>query len=67
MSTTSVRELGNLFLTLSSLHIIASDLDVRDHKCGGCQSLNDVKSYNTMKDLLLYNNMLNYSKSTDVK
>jgi hypothetical protein len=30
MSTTSVSELGYLFLTLSSLHIIASDLDVRD-------------------------------------
>jgi hypothetical protein len=29
--------------------------------------LDDVKSYNTVKDLLLYNNMLNYSKSTDVK
>jgi hypothetical protein len=34
MSTTSVRELGYLFLTMSSLHIIASDLDVRDH-CRG--------------------------------
>jgi len=30
MSSTSVSELGYLFLTLSSLHIIASDLDVRD-------------------------------------
>jgi hypothetical protein len=29
--------------------------------------LDDVKSYNTIKDLLLYNNMLNYSKSADVK
>jgi hypothetical protein len=28
--------------------------------------LDDVKSYNTIKVLLLYNNMLNYSKSTDV-
>jgi hypothetical protein len=26
-----VSELGYLFLTLSSLHIIAPDLDVRDH------------------------------------
>ena len=25
----------NLFLTMSSLHIIASDLDVRDHCNGG--------------------------------
>jgi hypothetical protein len=31
MSTTNVSELGYLFLTMSSLHIIASDLDVRDH------------------------------------
>jgi hypothetical protein len=31
MSTTSVSELGYLFLTMSSLHIIAPDLDVRDH------------------------------------
>jgi hypothetical protein len=31
MSTTSVRELGYLFLTESSLHEIASDLDVKDH------------------------------------
>jgi hypothetical protein len=30
-STTILRELGYLFLTKSSLHIIASDLDVRDH------------------------------------
>ncbi len=35
MSTTSVSELGYFFLTLSSLHIIALDLDVRDHCCGG--------------------------------
>ena len=27
--------------------------------------MNDVKSYNTIKNLLLYNNMLNYSKSTN--
>ncbi len=31
MSTASVSELGYLFLTLSSLHVIAPDLDVRDH------------------------------------
>jgi hypothetical protein len=30
-------------------------------------SLNDVKSCKTIKDLLLYNNILYYSKSTDVK
>ncbi len=29
--------------------------------------LDDVKSYNTIKDLLLYNNMPNYGKSADVK
>jgi hypothetical protein len=28
--------------------------------------LDDVKSYNTINDLLLYNNMLNYSKNADV-
>ncbi len=33
MSTTNVSELGYLFLTLSSLHKIESDLDVRDHSC----------------------------------
>ncbi len=54
MSTTSVSELGYLFLTFS-LHIRARDLDVRDHSCGGwCWSLNVVISYNTIKDLLLY-------------
>ncbi len=37
LSTTSVRELGNLFLTMFSLHIIASNLDVRDH-CNGLYS-----------------------------
>ncbi len=46
-------ELGYLFLTMSSLHIIASDLDVRDHYHGGWKVLDDVKSYNTIKDLLL--------------
>jgi hypothetical protein len=30
-STTGVRELGYLFLTMSSLHRIAPDLDVKDH------------------------------------
>jgi hypothetical protein len=28
-----VSELGYLFLTMSSLHIIAQDLDVRDQSC----------------------------------
>ncbi len=67
MSTKSVRELGYLFLTMSSLHIIASDLDVKDHCHGGSIALDDGKSYNSIKDLLLYNNMPNYSKSPDVK
>jgi hypothetical protein len=54
MSTKNVSELGNLFLTMSSLHIIASDLDVRDSlPMWMRQSLNDVKSYNKVKDLLL--------------
>ncbi len=54
-----VSELGYLFLTLSSLHIIASDLDVRDHCCGGwCESLNDVKSYNTIKGFVTINKCL---------
>ena len=30
-------------------------------------NLNDGKSYNTIKDLLLYNIMLTIAKSTDVK
>ena len=60
-------ELGYLFLTMSSLHIIVSDLDVRDHCHGGLKALNDVKSYNTIKDLLLKNIMLTIVKSTDVK
>jgi len=47
-----VSELGYLFFTLSSLHIIVSYLDVRDRSC--CKVLDDVKSYNTIKDLLLY-------------
>ena len=46
MSTTSVRELGYLVLTMSSLHIIASDLDVRDH----CY---DVRSTNILVLLVL--------------
>ncbi len=33
MSTTNLSELGYLFLALSSLHKIASDLDGRDHSC----------------------------------
>ena len=59
-------ELGYLFLTLSSLHIIVSYLDVRDRSC--CKVLDDVKSYNTIKDLLLtIQIMLTTVKSTDVK
>jgi hypothetical protein len=61
-----VSELGYLFLTLSSLLIIARDLDVRDR--GSCKVLDDVKSYNTIKDLLLtIHIMLTTVKSTDVK
>ena len=61
-----MREVGYLFLTMSSLHVIASDLDVK-RSLPWMKFLNDVKSYNTIKDLLLYNNMLNYSKSADGK
>jgi hypothetical protein len=46
---------------------VASDLDVKDHCHGGWIVLDDVKSYNTIKDLLLYNTIFNYSKSADVK
>ncbi len=48
-----MRELGYLFLTESSLHRIASDLDVKDHTAMD-EFLDDVKSYNTNRDLLLY-------------
>ncbi len=41
-----MRELGYLFLTKSSLHIVASDLDVRDHTAMD-EFLDDVKSCNT--------------------
>jgi hypothetical protein len=62
MSTTSVSELGFLFLTLSSLHIIAPDLDVRDHLTWWMKAkLNDVKSYNTIKGFVTINNAY-YSK-----
>jgi hypothetical protein len=51
-----VSELGYLFHDKSSLHIIAWDLDVRDQAVvnSWMVGLNDVKSYNTIKDLLLY-------------
>jgi hypothetical protein len=48
-----VRELGYLFLTESSLHRIASDLDVKDHTAMD-EFLDDVKSYNTNRNFLLY-------------
>ncbi len=48
---TSVRELGYFFLTESSLHLIASDLDVRDHTAMD-EILDDVKSYNTDKEFV---------------
>ena len=56
MSKTSVSELGYLFLTMSSLHIIAPDLDVRDHLTWWMKAkLNDVKSYNTIKGFVTIN------------
>ncbi len=48
-------ELGYLFFTMSSLHIIASDLDVRDHCSGGLKVLDDVKSYNRIKRFVTVN------------
>jgi hypothetical protein len=64
MSTTSVSESVRLFiLDKSSLHIIASDLDVRDH-CW--EVLDNVKSYNTIKGFVTINIMLTIVKSTDV-
>jgi hypothetical protein len=41
-----------LFLTKSSLHRIASDLDVKNHCMD--EFLDDVKSYNTNRNLLLH-------------
>ncbi len=46
-------ELGYLFLVESSLHEIASDLDVKDHIAMD-EFLDDVKSYNTNRNLILY-------------
>ncbi len=52
---------------------IVSDLDVRDHTVSWVDdlSLDDVKSYNTNKDSLLYKDTLNisvnYNKSIDVE
>ena len=63
-----MRELGYLFLTMSSLHIIASDLycmleitALVDEDKAWMMS-NPITKYR-----ICYNNMLNYSKSTDVK
>ena len=67
MSATSVREFGYLFLTMSSLHIIVPDLDVRDHCFLEEYPWMMSNPITKTKDLLLYNNMLNYSKSADVK
>ncbi len=55
---TSVSELGYLFLTSPVCNRIVSDLDVKDHTVSGWLSLDDVKSYNTNRDLLLYKNIL---------
>ncbi len=53
MSTTSMRELGYIFLTMSSLHIIASDLVVKDH-CHGWYSWMMSNPITHNWDLLLY-------------
>ncbi len=46
---------------------MAADLDVKDHTAMD-EILNDVKFYNTNRNLLLYKiKGFNYSKSTDVK
>ncbi len=47
MSTTSVSELGYLFLISPVCNRIASELDVRDHTVLHELFLDDVKSYNT--------------------
>ncbi len=51
----------------SSLQRIAADLDVKDHTAMD-EILDDVKSYNANRNLLLYKiKCLNYNKSTYVK
>ncbi len=54
-------ELGSFFLTSPVCNRIAPDLDDRDHTALddilGCLSLDDVKSYNTNRNLLLYKNV----------
>ena len=52
-------ELGYLFLTKSSLHIIAWDLDVKDQ---AVEKSYDVKSCNTIR-ICYYKYNANYSKA----
>jgi hypothetical protein len=47
MSTTSVRELGYLFLTNPVCNRTASDLGIKDHTALDDYFWGDVKSYNT--------------------
>jgi hypothetical protein len=61
-----VSELGYLFLTMSSLHIIAGDLDVRDQAVSLMLGLNDVKSCNTIR-ICYYKYNTYYSKGMSVK
>ncbi len=51
MSTTSVSELGYLFLTCPVCIRIASDLDVKDYTAMD-EFLDDVKSYNTKQEFV---------------
>jgi len=67
MSTTSVSELGYLFLTKSSLHTVARDLDVRDRSSWIMINLNDVKSLEHNKGFVTLQTMLTTVKSTGVK
>jgi hypothetical protein len=62
-------ELGYLFLTSPVCNRIVSDLDVTDHTVLDELFLDDVKSYNTNRNLLLFKNRwcFNYNKSVDVK
>ncbi len=60
-------ELGYLFLDKSSLHIVARDLDVERSQLWFIV-LDDVKSYNTIKDLLtIIYIYAHYSKGASVK
>jgi hypothetical protein len=67
MSTTSVSELGYLFLTMSSLQIIAQDLDVRDHSCWMMIKLEQCQILELNKGFVTLHIMLATVKSTGVK